>query len=82
MAILRAIVKGERDPRKLAQFTGSALPESKLATHIYRLLSWGKPYVDERAEAYEKRHQQARINYLNAAVRDSGYQLTPIRCSS
>ena len=50
----------------------------KLATHIYRLLRWGKPYVDEGAEAYEKRHQQARINYLNAAARDFGYQLTPI----
>jgi transposase len=50
----------------------------KLATFIYRLLRWGKPYVDEGAEAYEKRHQQARVNHLNAEARDLGYQLTPI----
>jgi transposase len=50
----------------------------KLATLIYRLLRWGKPYVDEGAEAYEKRHQQGRLNHLNAQARDLGYQLTPI----
>ena len=29
----------------------------KLATLIYRLLRWGQPYVDEGAEAYEKRQK-------------------------
>jgi len=29
----------------------------KLATYIYRLLRWGQQYVDEGAEAYEKRYQ-------------------------
>ena len=50
----------------------------KLATLIYRLLRWGQPYVDEGAEAYEKRHRQARLNHLNAQAHDFGYQLTPI----
>jgi len=50
----------------------------KLATHIYRLLRWGTPYVDEGAEAFEKRHQQGRLNHLNATARDLGFQLTPI----
>ena len=31
----------------------------KLATLIYRLLRWGQPYVDEGAEAYEKRYEEA-----------------------
>jgi hypothetical protein len=29
----------------------------KLATLIYRSLRWGQPYVDEGAEAFEKRYQ-------------------------
>lgn len=50
----------------------------KLATIIYRLLRWGQPYVDEGAEAYEKRYQANRITSLKARAKDLGYQLTPI----
>ena len=49
----------------------------KLATLIYRLLRWGQPYVDEGAEAYEKRYQEARIKGLTARAKELGYQLTP-----
>ena len=31
----------------------------QLATLIYRALRWGQPYVDEGAEAYEKRYREA-----------------------
>ena len=41
----------------------------KLATLIYRLLRWGQPYVDEGAEAYEKRYQQTRIISLTARAK-------------
>ena len=50
----------------------------KLATLIYRLLRWGQPYVDEGAEAYEKRYQETRIRGLTARAKELGYQLTPI----
>lgn len=50
----------------------------KLATLIYRLLRWGQPYVDEGAEAFEKRYEQARIQSLLAKAKELGYQLTPI----
>jgi transposase len=50
----------------------------KLATLIYRLLRWGQPYVDEGAEAYEKRYQENRIKNLAAKVKQLGYQLLPI----
>jgi transposase len=50
----------------------------KLATIIYRLLRWGQPYVDEGAEAYERRFQQGRIKSLKAKAKDLGYQLSPI----
>lgn len=50
----------------------------KLATLIYRLLRWGQPYVDEGAEAYEKRYQENRIKSLAAKAKQLGYQLTPI----
>jgi hypothetical protein len=49
----------------------------KLATLIYRLLRWGQPYVDEGAEAYQKRYQEARIKRLKATAKDLGYELTP-----
>jgi transposase len=49
----------------------------KLATLIYRLLRWGQPYVDEGAEAYEKRYQESRIKSLTAKAKELGYQLTP-----
>jgi transposase len=47
----------------------------KLATLFYRLLRWGQPYLDERAEAYERRYQEARITALKANARELGYQL-------
>jgi transposase len=50
----------------------------KIATFIYRLLRWGQPYVDEGAEAYEKRYQQQRIRGLESRARQLGYQLTPL----
>ncbi len=47
----------------------------KLATLIYRLLRWGQPYIDEGAEAYERRYQQGRISTLKAKAKELGYQL-------
>jgi transposase len=51
----------------------------KLAALIYRLLRWGQPYVDEGAEAFEKRYQQQRIKSLAARAKELGYQLTPAK---
>jgi transposase len=50
----------------------------KLATLIYRLLRWGQPYIDEGAEAYERRYQQGRISTLKAKAKELGYQLVQI----
>ena len=47
----------------------------KLAVWIYRLLRWGHAYVDEGAEAYEKRYQAARINGLKTNAAQLGYAL-------
>jgi hypothetical protein len=44
---------------------------------IYRLLRWARPYVDEGAEAHEKRYKEVRVKSLTAAAKDLGYQLTP-----
>jgi transposase len=49
----------------------------KLATLIYRILRWGQPYVDEGAEAFEKRYQDARIKSLRAKAKELGYSLVP-----
>jgi transposase len=45
---------------------------------IYRLLRWGHPYVDEGAEAYEKRYQLQRIRGLESRAKQLGYQLAPL----
>jgi transposase len=47
----------------------------KLATLIYRLLRWGQPYVDEGAEAFERRYQETRLKNLKAKAKELGYQL-------
>ena len=47
----------------------------KLATLIYRLLRWGQPYVDEGAEAFERRYQETRLKNLKAKVKELGYEL-------
>jgi hypothetical protein len=49
----------------------------KLATLIYRMLRWGQPYVDEGAEAYEKRYREARLTSLKDSAAHLGYQLVP-----
>jgi len=54
----------------------------KLATLIYRLLRFGQPYVDEGAEAYEKRYRESRIKHLTATAKDLGYELTPKACNA
>ena len=50
----------------------------KIATIIYRLLRWGQAYVDEGAEAYEKRYQLQRMRTLEAKAKQLGYNLTPV----
>ena len=51
----------------------------KLASLIYRLLRWGKPYVDEGAEAFEKRYEQRRIKSLTARAKALGYELAAVK---
>jgi transposase len=51
----------------------------KLASLIYRLLRWGKPYVDEGAAAYEARYQQRRMKHLAAQAKALGYELAPAK---
>jgi transposase len=54
----------------------------KLATLIYRLLRWGQPYVDQGAQAYEKRYQERRIGNLKATADQLGFELTPKTCTT
>ena len=50
----------------------------KLLVIVYRLVRWGKPYVDEGVEAFEKRYQESRLRSLGAKAKALGYQLTPV----
>jgi transposase len=47
----------------------------KLATLIYRLLRWGQQYIDEGADAYERRYKNERITALKTKARELGYEL-------
>ena len=49
----------------------------KIAILIYRLLRWGQPYIDQGADAYEKRYHEARINHFRAIATELGFQLVP-----
>jgi transposase len=67
--------------RKIAQRLGRDVAvfatARKLAQFIYRLLRWGHRYVDEGAEAFEKRYQESRLKALAAKAKELGYQLKP-----
>jgi hypothetical protein len=47
----------------------------KLGTLIYRMLRWGQQYVDEGAEAFEKRYEAIRIAALKTKANDLGFEL-------
>lgn len=49
----------------------------KLAILIYRMLRYGQDYVDEGAQAYEKRFEQRRVLNLERTAKELGYQLVP-----
>lgn len=68
--------------RRVAQRLGADIAvfatARKLAQHIYRLLRWGQPFVDEGAAAYEKQYRTARLNSLGHTANSLGYQLVPM----
>ena len=50
----------------------------KLAQYIYRLLRFGKEYLDIGVEEYEQRNHDRRMKALKARARQMGYRITPI----
>lgn len=66
-----------RIARRIAGDVAVFATARKLATLIYRMLRWGQPYVDEGAEAFEKRYQDTRIKSLRAKAKELGYSLVP-----
>lgn len=50
----------------------------KLAQLIYRLLRWGRAYVDEGAAAYDKRYHEARVRRLAQTAKTLGFLLSPV----
>ncbi len=67
--------------RKIARRIGGSVAvfatARKLAILIYRLLRWGQRYVDEGAEAFEQRYQEARMRALKAKANELGLALIP-----
>jgi len=61
--------------QRIAKDVAVFVTARKLATLIYRMLRWGQPYVDEGAEAFERRYQQTRLNALKTKAKELGFQL-------
>ena len=49
----------------------------RLAQLVYRMLRYGRDYVDEGAQAYEQRHRQRRLRALANTAQEMGYDLVP-----
>ena len=50
----------------------------KLALLIYRLLRFGKTYVDIGQDAYEQHFHQRKLNTLARQAKQFGFQLVPV----
>ena len=50
----------------------------KIGTLIYRLLRWGKAYIDEGAEAWENKYAERQFRAMEAKAKRKGYKLVPI----
>jgi transposase len=47
----------------------------RIAVLVYRMLKWGKPYVDIGKAAFEQRHKQIQIANLKRSARRLGFAL-------
>jgi hypothetical protein len=61
--------------RRLGKDVAVFATARRLGVLLYRLLRWGQPYVDEGAEAFEKRYQESRIRSLQNKAKQLGYHL-------
>lgn len=72
--------------RRIAQRCGADVAvfatARKLAQHIYRLLRWGQPYVDEGAAAYEQRYHDAQVKRIARSAKQLGYTLVAASASA
>jgi transposase len=60
---------------KLGAAEGITATAHKLARILYRLLKHGEQYVREGIEAYEKKHQQRKLNSLQKTASSMGFTL-------
>lgn len=67
--------------RKIATHKGAAVAvfatARKIATYVYRALRYGQAYLDEGADAFEKRYEAARLRRTASAAEQLGYKLVP-----
>jgi hypothetical protein len=66
-----------RIARRLGRDVAVFATARKLATLLYRLIRWGQKYVDEGAEAFEKRYEAMRIAALKVKAKQLGFELVP-----
>src|SRR5207302_3320200 len=55
---------------------------AKLARLVYRMLRYGRKYVDQGVAVYELRHPELQIKRLKGKAHKLGYRVTPIRSAA
>jgi transposase len=64
--------------RRLGEAKGIVATAHKLALLIYRMLAFGRDFVDIGQEAYEKQYQERTLKRLAKKAKEMGMQLIPI----
>jgi len=62
---------------RLGQPKGIVATAHKLALLIYRLMAFGRDYIDIGQEAYEKQYQERALKRLARKAKEFGMQLVP-----
>jgi transposase len=89
MRILKAILRGERDVKKLGAYyrrmqarkgPGAAITATahKMARLYYSLVKQGQEYEEGRAEAYQERQRERAVTSLRKRAKGLGYELVEI----
>lgn len=63
---------------RLGKPKGITATAHKLALLVYRMLKFGRPYVDIGQEQYEQRHKERVLKSLARKAKDYGLQLIPL----
>ena len=63
---------------RLGPAKGIVATAHKLALLLYRMLRFGREYVDVGQDKYEQQYKERTLKHLTRKARDLGFQLVPV----